>query len=168
MAKKKSRSPSLEPKLVVDLDAALGDTDGGEVDEQEIGELRGLDPEYYRPISEIAMDMAITLHRGEVINVTVASMKVLQTTRRLLSIDLGRLAKAHDKVVVIKEKGTELSFRFAPNISTFSTEVGDNNHETKAGGKSGKKTGSVQHTVQKPRAKNRGGKGPAKTARARN
>lgn len=102
MKKKKSR-PS------VDLDAM--NLKVTEVDEIETTELRGRELEE-RPISEIALQMAVDMKRGTKIQIRVSSIGMVLTTRRLLMDELVRIVRGSSLVAHCVERDTLLTFSY--------------------------------------------------------
>lgn len=105
---KKMRKPSVD----LDAMAAEGKLRLTVIDEIECNELRGIafDAMMYRPISDVAMKMAVDMKRKKQVTYHLASTDIILEVRRMLLYDLERIVAGAGLTPRCIEKGTELTF----------------------------------------------------------
>lgn len=105
---KKMRSPSMD----LDALAAEGKLRVTTIDEVELCELRGVifDAMINRPISDIAMKMAVDMKRNKPVTFRLANPGIILEVRRMLLYDLERIVANAGLTPRCIEKGTQLTF----------------------------------------------------------
>lgn len=106
--KKKSRRPAVD----LDLLAKEKNLKVTAIDEVETNELRGDIPVEERPISEIALKVAVDLKRGEKWQIRVASTNMVLSMRRLMMDELERIVRGSNLVAHCVEEDTLLTFSY--------------------------------------------------------